>query len=114
MAAEQCRHRRNVGVLSSTQCRRPATRDGYCSRHHPSYVSPREVRDLAALALREGQEEEAVLRFLRDRRSVNSIQLRDSGLSSSAAHRLVLDGKATLEHASWNITRAGREALDKS
>lgn len=25
-------------------CRRPAVKDGYCTRHHPDYVAPRYVR----------------------------------------------------------------------
>lgn len=45
----QCQHRTSTGVLSTRRCTRPATKDGYCTRHHPSYVSPSTRRYLAEL-----------------------------------------------------------------
>jgi len=29
------------------RCERPAVKDGYCTRHHPSYLSPKEKKALA-------------------------------------------------------------------
>ncbi|WP_448208675.1 hypothetical protein [Azospirillum sp. sgz302134] len=43
----QCEHRTATGILSARRCTRPATKDGYCTRHHPSYVSPTTARYLA-------------------------------------------------------------------
>lgn len=46
----QCKHQTQTGILSQRQCRRDATKDGYCTRHHPDYVPPcNEVSVLDAL-----------------------------------------------------------------
>jgi hypothetical protein len=39
----QCKHTRRTGAITMHRCERPATKDGYCTRHHPSYLSPKEV-----------------------------------------------------------------------
>jgi hypothetical protein len=39
-----CRHRTRTGILSFATCKRAASKDGYCTRHHPDYVSPIEKR----------------------------------------------------------------------
>lgn len=37
---EQCKHQTITGIMSQRRCRRPATKDGYCTRHHPDYEAP--------------------------------------------------------------------------
>ena len=38
----RCKHTRRTGVITMHRCERVATNDGYCTRHHPSYFSPKE------------------------------------------------------------------------
>lgn len=40
MRDETCKHNTQTGMLSQVRCKRAAVKDGYCTRHHPSYVSP--------------------------------------------------------------------------
>ncbi|WP_226623116.1 hypothetical protein [Brucella anthropi] len=48
MASElQCKHTRRTGTITMHRCERPAVKDGYCTRHHPSYLSPKEKKALA-------------------------------------------------------------------
>lgn len=44
-----CKHTRSVGIMDLRRCSRPAVRDGYCTRHHPSYLSPKEAAAMAEL-----------------------------------------------------------------
>lgn len=37
----RCRHTRPKGTISQFRCARPATKDGYCTTHHPDYLSPK-------------------------------------------------------------------------
>lgn len=37
----RCRHTRVKGAVSQFRCSRAATKDGYCTSHHPDYISPR-------------------------------------------------------------------------
>src|SRR5271156_3969041 len=45
----RCAHRRQISTMETVQCSRPATRDGYCTRHHPSYISPATAKVIAAM-----------------------------------------------------------------
>ena len=46
---EQCKHTRTTGVITMTRCSRDAVRDGYCTRHHSTYISPADRRAMARL-----------------------------------------------------------------
>ena len=54
MTVNQCRHMRQTRVLETVRCTRPAVKDGYCTRHHPSYVAPKDRKaETALLSLQE-------------------------------------------------------------
>lgn len=37
---EQCKRTRSTGIISMKRCTRKATLDGFCTIHHPDYLSP--------------------------------------------------------------------------
>ncbi len=41
-----CKHKINKSILAFEWCRNNAVRDGYCTRHHPSYISPKQRKAL--------------------------------------------------------------------
>jgi len=41
-----CKKRTRKSIMEFTVCSRAAVRDGFCTRHHPSYVSPADQRAL--------------------------------------------------------------------
>lgn len=46
-AMSECKYRRRTNIMNEAQCTRRAVKDGFCTRHHPDYISP---KDRAALA----------------------------------------------------------------
>lgn len=46
MIRETCKKRTRKSIMEFTVCSRPAVKDGFCTRHHPSYISPADQRAL--------------------------------------------------------------------
>jgi hypothetical protein len=50
MTKRQCKHETNVSWRWGwRRCQRAATKDGYCTRHHPDYLSPHDRKVLAEM-----------------------------------------------------------------
>ena len=48
MKETTCKHRSPWKTMETRQCGRKAVTDGYCTRHHPSYISPQQRKAEAA------------------------------------------------------------------
>lgn len=67
----QCKHTRRTGAITMHRCKREATKDGYCTRHHPSYFSPKELEAIERWEREEGPRYEALRARAAERRDSN-------------------------------------------